>query len=264
VEAQVSGHYPALNRQESLPLGAIQHAWDNADPFAGVYQVHYHPRSVIRLITREFMTTTIIFPLWESIVEEVIGDKSAYQIKKPKPNVVVIIPNEFVGIDSSITLIGESGHVYAFYVRGEGYNSENISDIAVHIRVPAPKFELSKKNTLFTSALKEKVDYLEAVSFDPALLNFEFDMAGDPSIAPERIYSDGVRTWFDYGDKMGLKTLPVIYAVIDDVDTPLNVIREGNRLVAQGTGAFTLKSGKKVTCVTPSLHKSKGRGFRGR
>jgi hypothetical protein len=73
VEAQVSGQYPALNRQESLPLGAIQHAWDNAEPFAGVYQVQYNPREVIRLLTREFMTTTIIFPAWENIIDEVVG-----------------------------------------------------------------------------------------------------------------------------------------------------------------------------------------------
>jgi ComB9 competence protein len=261
VEAQVSGQYPVLNRQESLPLGAIQHAWDNAGTNAGVYQVQYNPREVIRLITREFMTTTIVFPVWEAIVDEVLGDKSAYQIKKPKPNVVVIMPNEFVGVDSSITLVGESGHVYAFYVRSEGYNSENISDIAVHIRVPAPQFELHKGNSLLSSELKDKTDYLEAVSFDPALLDFDFDMAGDKSIAPERVYSDGLRTWFDYGSQMGSKTLPVIYAVIDSVDTPINVTREGTRLVAQALGPFTLKSGKKVTCVTPSKG-SKGRGTR--
>ncbi|HQW57592.1 MAG TPA: TrbG/VirB9 family P-type conjugative transfer protein [Gammaproteobacteria bacterium] len=263
VEAQVSGQYPALNRQESLPLGAIQHAWDNAEPFAGVYQVQYNPREVIRLLTREFMTTTIIFPAWENIIDEVVGDKSIYQLKKPKPNIVVIMPNEFVGVDSSITLIGESGHVYAFYVRSEGYNSENISDIAVHVRVPAPKFEARNKNALLSSELKEKTDYLEAVSFDPAQLNFDFDMAGDQSIAPERVYSDGLRTWFDYGDKMGSKTLPAIFAVIDEVDTPINVTREGTRLVAQALGRFTLKSGKKLTCVTPSKD-AKGRCFRER
>lgn len=262
VEAQVRGQYPALNRQESLPLGAIQHAWDDAGTDAGVYQVQYNPREVIRLLTREFMTTTIIFPAWENIVEEVVGDKSVYQIKKPKPNIVVIIPNEFVGVDSSITLVGESGHVYAFYVRSEGYNSENISDIAVHIRVPAPKFEPRNSNALLSSELKEKTDYLEAVSFDPALLNFDFDMAGDQSIAPERVYSDGLRTWFDYGSKMGSKTLPVIYAIIDEVDTPINVSREGTRLVAQATGAFTLKIGKKLTCVRPSSKGSKGRCIR--
>jgi len=84
-------------------------------------------------------------------------------------------------------------------------------------------------------------------------------MAGDQSIAPERVYSDGLRTWFDYGSKMGSKTLPVIFAVIDEVDTPINVTREGTRLVAQALGAFTLKSGKKLTCVTPSSKETKGR-----
>lgn len=254
VEAQVSGKYPSVNRQESLPLGAIQHAWDNAVPGSGVYQINYNPREVIKLVTREYMTTTIEFPIWEKIEEINVGDENSYQITKPKPNILMIRPNEYVGVDSNITAIGESGHVYSFYIRSEGYNSKNVSDIKVMVRVPAPKFvkNNSSKSLSEFKDLFEKSDYLDAVVFDPAKLDFCFSMAGDQSIAPERVFTDGVRTWFDYGSDMGSKTLPTIYAVIDGVDTPINVSREGSKLVAQATGVFSLKSGQKVTCVYPS------------
>ena len=254
VEAQVSGKYPSVNRQESLPLGAIQHAWDNAVPGSGVYQINYNPREVIKLVTREYMTTTIEFPIWEKIEEINVGDENSYQITKPKPNILMIRPNEYVGVDSNITAIGESGHVYSFYIRSEGYNSKNVSDIKVMVRVPAPKFVKNNSSKSFGELkdLFEKSDYLDAVVFDPAKLDFCFSMAGDQSIAPERVFTDGVRTWFDYGSDMGSKTLPTIYAVIDGVDTPINVSREGSKLVAQATGVFSLKSGQKVTCVYPS------------
>jgi ComB9 competence protein len=206
------------------------------------------------LVTREFMTTSVVFPPWEKIEEIVAGDDSSYRITKIKPNVLSIRPNEFVGVDSSITAFGESGHTYSFYVRSEGYNSQNVSDITVYVRVAAPKYV--KGQVLDPEVtLAEKTDYLDAVIFDPANLNFSFSMSGDKSIAPERVFSDGTRTWFDYGKKMGKKTLPSIYLVVDGVDTPINVTREGTKLVAQATGSFALKSGQKVTCVYPSDQK---------
>lgn len=253
VEAQVEGHYPELRRPDSLPLGSIQHAWDRASNDSGVYLINFNPREVIKLVTREFMTTSIVLPPWEQIEEIIVGDEGSYRVTKPKPNIMMIRPTEFVGIDSSITALGRSGHVYAFYVRSEGYNSKHISDIMVHVRVPAPRY-LDKNGKLNEAniELTQKTDYLDAMTFDPANLDFNFSMAGNKSIAPERVFSDGARTWFDYGDKMGRKTLPSIYAVIDGVDTPINVSREGNKLVAQHTGTFCLKSGKKITCVYPT------------
>ena len=83
-------------------------------------------------------------------------------------------------------------------------------------------------------------------------LNFNYSMAGDKSIAPKRVYSDGLRTWFDYGSEIDYRYLPAIYAVIDGIDTPINVVREGSQLVAHAHGKFTLKSGYKVTCVYPT------------
>ncbi len=257
VEAQVDGNYPDLKRPDSLPLGAIQHAWDRASTQSGVYQVNFNSREVIKLVTREFMTTSVVLPPWEKIEEIIVGDESSYRVTKPKPNIIMIRPNEFVGIDTSITALGQSGHVYAFYVRSEGYNSKHISDIMVHLRVPAPKY-LDKNGKLNGSEIElaQQTDYLDSVIFDPANLDFDFSMAGNKSIAPDHVFSDGVRTWFDYGKKMGKKTLPTIYAVIDGVDTPINVSREGSKLVAQHTGCFCLKSGKKVTCVYPSDKKN--------
>jgi len=256
VEAQVTGQYPTINRQESLPLGAIQHAWDKTTKSSGVYQVNFNPREVIKVITREFMTTSIVLPPWEKIEEIVIGDETSYQVTKPKPNIILIRPIEFVGVDSSITAFGESGHVYAFYVRSEGYNSKHVSDITVQVRVPAPKYALMDNKTSDPELeLAQKTDYLDAVVFDPANLDFGFSMSGNKSIAPERVFTDGTRTWFDYGNRMGSQTLPTIYSVIDGVDTPINVTREGTKLVAQATGKFTLRSGQKVTCVYPTEKK---------
>lgn len=267
VEAQVKGDYPTMERQESLPLGAIQHAWDHAREGAGIYTVNYQPDKVIRLRVREFMTTSVILPTWEVIGQIVCGDKTAFgvQVVTGKPHILLIEPGAFIGTDTTLTAFGASGNIYVFYLRGEGYNSKNVSDVAVYIRARQVyqtadgkythakcfQAEHSQANQKDAPISLKDADYLEEVNFDPSKLSFAFNMAGNPEIAPERVYSDGVHTWFDYGTKIKTVNLPTIYNIVDGIDTPINVNREGNKLVAQATGSFTLRSGQKVTCVYP-------------
>ncbi len=266
LENQINGEYPALNREEFKPIGAIQNACDNATPEAGVYMVKFSARETIRLVIREFMITTVVFPRWESIEEIRVGDPSNYQVVQSpnKSNIVFIRPMGYVGLDSNITMVGISGNVYGFYVRTEGYNSNKTSDITVNVLVPTPPFLVEGRKSKYDRAknqsalsFKEPTDYLESAVFNPEDLEFDFSMSGDSTIAPLRVFSDGVRTWFDYGDKMGKKNLPSIYVILDGVDTPINVTRQGNRLVAQAVGEFHLKSGDKTTCVYPTPIKNR-------
>ncbi len=251
VESQVKGQYPELERKESLPLGAIQHAWDHAKEGAGVYNVTYTGSEIIKLRCREMMTTCIILPSWERVEKFNLGDPSSFKVENPKANIMTIQPQDFTGLDSNLVVIGASGKVYSFYLRSEGYNTNRVPDLAVYIRVAKPANPSSISNTI-SIGNKQKDDYLEEVSFDPSNLNFNFTMAGDKEIAPQRVYSDGIRTWFDYGIEIKKKGLPAVYAVIDGVDTPINVSREGTKIIAQHSGSFTLRNGQKVVCIFPT------------
>lgn len=252
VKKQASGEYPELHRETSVPLAAIQTAWNNAPTGAGVFIVNFSPRETIRLTLREFMTTSIIFPSWEKVKTTLVGDEGNYQILQPEPNVVTIRPSTFVGLDTSLTVFGESGHVYGFYIRTEGYNSNRTSDITVRVNVAGP---LLKSVPQPMGTPEESKDYLEAVHLESSHLNFRFSMSGDKTIAPNLVYSDGVRTWFDYGDNLDQKRIPSFYSVIDGFQQAINVSIEDNRLVADRSGTFVLKSGKKVTCVYPTKPK---------
>jgi type IV secretory pathway VirB9-like protein len=203
------------------------------------------------------MTTTIVFPQWERIEEVIIGDEGNYQVLKPKDNILIIRPTNYVGIDTSVTLIGESGHVYAFYVRVEGHNSKNISDITVRMQVPEPVYAYAKQAKQSREVEQEKEDYLEEAYFDSSKLDFKFSMSGDESIAPDLVYSDGVRTWFDYGDNLDERNLPTFFSVADGYQKAINVTLDGTRLMAHGAGSFVLKNGDKVTCVYPTPSKSR-------
>lgn len=259
VSQQAEGDYPTLNRETAVPLASMQKAWEHADYGSGVRIVNFDPRDTVRLVVREYMTTTIVFPQWERIQEVIIGDEGNYQTLTPKDNILIIRPTNYVGIDTSITLIGESGHVYGFYVRVEGHNSKNISDITVRMQVPEPVYAYAKqqKQTKAREVEHQKEEYLEEAYFDSSKLDFKFSMSGDEEIAPDLVYSDGVRTWFDYGDNLDERNLPTFFSVVDGYQKAINVTMDGNRLVAHGAGSFVLKSGDKVTCVYPT--KAKGR-----
>src|SRR5260370_9877514 len=55
VEAQAKGKYPRMQREEVLPLGQIQHAWDKSDANAGVYHATYSPEPVMRVRVPEYI-----------------------------------------------------------------------------------------------------------------------------------------------------------------------------------------------------------------
>jgi ComB9 competence protein len=278
VEAQAKGKYPGMHREEVLPLGQIQHAWDKADAKAGVYHASYSADSVMRVRVREFIATTIVFPAWESFTAEpLLGDGFAFEASWVAPNKLGLRA-KLIGSDTTLTVFGDSGNVYAFYVRAEGTKSQNVSDVVVYVHAQMPLAVLAKAmregaapgddgkarlTKAAASSIKSKTerdreatgeknpDFVKGIAFDPDKMRFDFSMSGDKSIAPSRIFTDGVFTWFDFGDRWDSSDLPAVYRVIDGVDTPVNTRIKGSMLVAEASGAFTLRNGQRTVCVRP-------------
>ena len=273
VEQHHDGKYPRLERQHSL--GSIQQAFDQSTEEAGVYKVRYSQQALIKLRLREFMTTIVVLPSWEEITDIIVGDKSTFEASKKESHIFLLKPKDFIGADSNITVLGRSGLVYTFYVRSEGYNSVNLPDLRVHVHVPGDIPRQFSGQSTSQNGTKEDFDkrgenpslqqdrlhnltkdYPQTLPPKMDRLNFKWSMAGDQTIAPRQVFSDGVRTWFNFddgaGSKIEEKDLPVISRVLDGVDTPINTRIEGNLIVAEATGVFTLKNGNRTTCVYPT------------
>jgi len=274
VEGESKGNYPDMKREESLPLGQIQRAWDKAPEKDGVYHVEWSADKVIKLRVRQYIPVTIVFPEWETIGSEPeSGDSFVFGAERVGSNKLVIRA-KYVGADAAITVIGDSGNVYAFYIRAEGANSVNIPDVVVYVHtapptggvVVGPTPQAHAKNAAVIGGPKsvdvasatraatgeKSPDFAKGIPFDPSKLSFDFDMSGDASIAPKRVFSDGIFTWFDYGDRWDRSDLPAVYRVVDGVDTPVNTRVRGSMLVAEAAGAFTLRNGQRVVCVRPA------------
>lgn len=249
---QLQGDYPPMLRQESLPLAAIQRAWDQADPSAGIYVIEHQKVEHIKLRVREHMTTIIVFPYWEKIDNIIVGDKSVVTAELLNPNVVLVMPQHYIGTDTDLKILSCSGHIYVFYVRHEGYNSKHIPDLVVYVKSTQPKFkdyQCSKDPT------KQAEDYLQPTEINISAMNFSYCMSGDQRIAPKRVFSNGQLTWLDYGESIHTKTLPAVYQRLDNVDSPVNVTKQGRMLVVHTSGELTLRHGKRFTCIYPCTEK---------
>jgi len=76
---------------------------------------------------------------------------------------------------------------------------------------------------------------------------------GDRQIAPELVYSDQRGwTYFDFRDKASQIDMPIVYRIVDGVETRVNVRSGGDRgeiLIAEANGDFVLRNGDKTVCI---------------
>lgn len=267
IDQQALGLYPVMERNSILPLGSLQRAWDA--PFSsagqatpGVMRYVWRPDFIMAVRTREFMVTTVHLPTWESITDIIVGDPVVFEATRVRANILAFRPNH-AGADTNITVIGVSGNVYSFYVRSEGWNSDQVTDLTVYVsanRVDPTQGTAPSNNPMMggVSALNNLnlPDYLRQIIFRPDQLRFNLRILAptpeDVEIAPERVFTDGVWTYFDFGSRADIMRRPVIYLVQDGVDTLVNTRTagpQGNVLIAEAVGNFTLRNGKRVVCV---------------
>ena len=265
---QAAGRYPIVNRP-SLPLGQLQKAWNDATPAPGqigpgVLRVPYRPNRAIVVRTREFMTTVVYLSPWETIDNWYLGDDIAFKasFNPARPNVIRVRP-VYAGADTDLVAITASGRVVTFYLRSEGFNTPEVTDLTVFVDMPA----LPSPAELVEVAQLEPPppvtpsgaapDYLRRIPFDINELRFgdyriRVARSEDRQIAPERVFHDGLYTYIDFGDKADVMVRPVVHQVIDEIDTPVNTNTagpEGNILVVQAVGNFTLRAGAQVVCI---------------
>ncbi len=275
---QSDGKYPVMERSASYSLGALQKAWDS--PFAsagqatpGVMRYVWRPDFVMSVRTREYMVSTINLPVWEQITNIIVGDPVVFDAKRIKPNIFAVRPTHS-GADTNITVVGGSGNIYTFYIRSEGWNSDQVSDITVYVdgNRPASMSGGGTINDVISATMDSPTtatsigagsknqpiapDYVREIAFKPENLKFDMKILAptmdDADIAPERVFNDGIWTYFDFGKKADNIRRPVVYQVVDGVDTMVNTRTAGpygNILIAEAVGDFTMRNGNRVVCV---------------
>ncbi|PKU22818.1 TrbG/VirB9 family P-type conjugative transfer protein [Telmatospirillum siberiense] len=273
IDQQTRGQFPTMDRSPSLPLGTLQRSWDRPSAAAGQTApgvIHYmwHSDFVMSVRTRDFMVTTLILPAWEKANEFYLGDPVVFEAKKVRGNVVAVRSRN-AGADSNLTVLGATGNVYNFYLRSETWNSSQVTDLTVYVDAPRNGDDMdgigigtsagsgpAADDAPGYGAVAGMPDYLRRIVFRPEDLRFDMKMYArsetDADIAPERIFEDGIFTYFDFGERSDSIARPVVHHLVDGVDTAVNTRTAGPRgsvLIAEAVGDFTLRNGNRVICV---------------
>lgn len=283
---QAEGNYAPIDRSIGVPMGTTQDAWthpyDNMSDGQiqpGVVRYHWNKEMVMPIRLREYMVTMIVLPGWEKVRDIYIGESYYFQAMIVRENSVALRSGA-AGIDTSVTILGESGNLYTFYARAESFNTREISDLTVFIDAapvnPGVWFNEAASDAGMMVAPGAGVAPALASGVAPAAagtgaaptvegsatylpssdLQFVHKMyevkPGDRSIAPEYVATDGRWTYFYYGEKAGTVDRPIVYRIVDGVETIVNtrtIGTKGETLVAEAVGEFVLRNGQRTVCV---------------
>lgn len=267
-------------------LNATQQTFDVSKPDANTLIVPYQKMATYKLRVREFMGTMIILPHGDGIKSFKLGDDVNFAFNpdsttESNPRIGsadVKLP----GSDTALNIVGISGNVYTFYLRGDTWDSTfdptlkiYITDDDLRSKMKAIEMrEKAREEALKSEKIKESItpsdekevqeDYLTEVEFNPESLDFEYKIVGgDESIRPYAVYSDGVFTYFRFGEhdsSAAVNELPAVYRVADGSDIPTNSTMKKGTLRVEGVhNKWTLRLGEKYLCIEKSVPLSEGK-----
>ena len=274
-ELQKEGYFGDLMRPESG--GMIQEVWDYSDRRHGTYVTAACEDCVYKVRLREFMVTTIILPSDAEIEAADLGDAAAFQVQVRGANKVAVRPAGY-GMDTNLNIYTRH-KVYSFYLRAEGFNSQNHPDLTVRITGTETPPELSVPVSVSTAAATpraagqplslvglqetavkglenpkpDKGDFVRTIAFDPSQLHGfnDYSLSGDPELKPVRVFRDGQFTYLQYDKNWDGSELPTAYVVYDDIDEAVNTRVKGGTFIVEAVAKkIVLKSGKKFLCIT--------------
>jgi type IV secretory pathway VirB9-like protein len=262
-------------------LDAVQEAFNTSSEQDNIKVCAQSKTAICKLRLRERMPAVMTFN--EDVRSFVLGDglNFAFSSVDGSRNIYKL-EGYYPGADTNLTIVGESGLIYSFYIRIDSIASKFVSDFVVNV-YGNPLFISSSKEALIKQrdwdaknpkqfsdkasikvkeahikaakeTTKKAIDYLDTKpNVQVEHLNFNFEIVnGDQALMPKSVFDDGLWTYWQYGNQ-NLNTvdkLPVPYAVVDGHDMPVNSRIEGGYLITEGVSQkWTLRSGERYACV---------------
>ena len=209
----------------------------------------YNPNDVYRYVGYYLNQAYIEFEDGESLQTISMGD--------PTPWLTSVLGNKLflkpVGSYPQTTMtIFSNKRTYYFELDAMEPDNIDEKDIPFFIKFVYPSSD--DKNIVKFNVKERRDDYPDLT--DLSKYNFNYEFAGTPSIAPIKVFDDGVFTYMEF--KTDNAEIPAIFAVNDQgYETLVNFrVVEEYVVIEQVSGQFTLRSGGDIVCVyNNSLYK---------
>ncbi|WP_285905032.1 TrbG/VirB9 family P-type conjugative transfer protein [Pseudodesulfovibrio pelocollis] len=268
--------------QQRQYLNSYQERFESSDEKENIKRFEYSPDRIIKIHLRENMLTNLILPQGEKILSFDLRDKFNFRfLPKPAPltNVAIIYAIN-PGADTNLTVFGESGNIYSFYLRNYSTSVKNVApDFLVYVDDPAiPELmkvladqkkadeEAKTEGEMCVDCQKSNMpreqkkdfdpDYLRSLPtmVDPSKMNMSYVTSkGDMSLQPLKIWDDEYWTYFQFDvnsfDKM--TSVPVLYLVNrDGIEELVNTrVVKGTVIAESVNDKWTIRNGDSYLCV---------------
>ena len=220
--------------------------------FENTKELGFENKKTQKIITRNAMATTLIF---ESDIESVIlGDTTGFKLEEiPNRSNAIAIKPLLIGIDTSLTIFTKDKRIHSFYVYSTDYKNKKDPAFIIYIKdEESQKIKnLSKeeKRRDYIILNEDQVDEIAIKRSDISTNYIQKAKKQHEWLLAEEIFSDKKFTYFKYS-KDKLPQIPVIFAVIDKQDSPVETRILGDYIIAETINPkFTIKSGDSYVCV---------------
>ena len=260
--------------ENDFNLKSVQEAFDKSSATDNVVMYDYAMNKTYAVRMRVNMATMVVLPKWETVKAFQWADDYLFTVSnfdQEDMRNILILQSQVAGVDTNLTVIGESGNIYPFYLRNDPVNSPKVPHFTVYVNaLPTQSYIAEKekvklaKEALNPSKMappltrgidaaaleKAKADYLRTLP-DTDDIDLDFEVTGDFEIAPRAVFSRHGWTFFDFRETLPSDRLPVIYKIVDGFDAVINSRVENGFLIAEtvSTEGWTLRNGDKIVCV---------------
>jgi type IV secretory pathway VirB9-like protein len=270
IEAQEAGQFPEIPLRRQPAGGSIQEAWNDADPNAGIQHYVEPTQQTMRGILREGFTTAIVLTD-DEILSTVLGDSVNFDMARGQLGNVLYVWPTATGYDTNLTVETASGRVLSFYLRGETFNTINLTHTKIYVGGHGPRFDRGPERLKGRGETPAPADeggeeiaetsvdgdsiplWTRYSDFDPLKIRHDLEWSGDTGIAPKTAFRDDKFTYLYWGEDAENRAWPAVWKVEDGIDKPARIRRskDGAYLVIEHTGSLTLRRGEKTLCIRP-------------
>ena len=209
----------------------------------------YNPNDVYRYIGYYYNQAYIEFEEGETPQSIAMGDTAPW-MQSVNGNKLFLKP---IGSYPQTTMtVFTNKRIYYFELDALRPENVNPNDIPFFIKFVYPTSD--DKNIVKFNVKKQRDDYPDLT--DLSKYNFNYEFAGTPSIAPIKVFDDGVFTYMEFRNENA--EIPAIFVVNDQgYEAIVNFrIVDEYLVIEQVAGQFTLRSGEDIVCVyNNSLYK---------
>lgn len=239
--------------------------------------IRYKAGHSYKVRTRANMTTTFILDN-DKIALAQLGDNIGFELKElgvnryDLSNILTIKPN-LVGIDTNLTIIGESGNIYSFYLFSTDYKNTRNPTFLVFVSeyrsIGKIKIkDLDKEETNTKEKIEEEGQEKEVSNDDEIIIGdnvnkisiikneikkgyIQYPKDKDSKfLEAKEIFNDNKWTYFKFDKNLATSKFPAIFRVVDGYDNPMNSRIVGDYLIVESISPkWTLRIGNSYVCV---------------